>query len=186
MNNVVSGFGFPITDEEMETINHHPLRAGKSLFRPCERTPTGSPGLIFFKHGSSVGREGWWDCALFINQVKYLVDCFEVLYPERQFVVEEDWSSGHSKKREDGLDVNRMNVGPGGSKPTMHDTVICSSACLGSGDTRTLNVGDMQSLVFPDNYVHPSTSTTTEKKRKKQKVSTPEADPETELPARLT
>ena len=44
------------------------------------------------------------------------LDCFTVLYPDRQLILELDWSSGHGKQKDDGLVVARMNVKWGGKQ----------------------------------------------------------------------
>ena len=45
-----------------------------------------------------------------------VMDCFDVLYPDLQLMVEVDHSAGHAKFREDGLHVGNMNVKYGGNR----------------------------------------------------------------------
>ena len=79
-------------------------------------------------------------------QVSDLVDCFEILYPELQLLFEVDWSSGHSKSKEDGLNANAMNGAWGGKQPCMRSTRIQEEESLGEGTK--LKVGDVQHMVF--------------------------------------
>ena len=129
-------------------VNNHELRRGKPKFSKMKRTPTGPPGLIFFDHRSGQGREGWWDCERFKDQVVDLVDCFEILYLDPQLVFEVDWSAGHSKSKEDGLNTLSMNSSWGGKQPQMHSTSIEDEESPGEGSL--LKVGDLQHLVFQD------------------------------------
>ncbi len=76
------------------------------------------------------------------------MDCFEVLYPDRQLVAEVDWSAGHGKRKDDGLDASKMNVGWGGSQARMRSTTI-QDGCLG-GLLTTLSIGDVQHMVFQE------------------------------------
>ena len=75
-----------------------------------------------------------------------------------QLCFEVDWSSGHSKKKEDGLSTNDMNESFGDRQPMMHSTVI-TEGCLGSNSptvtnhsqmdtTPTLSIGDEQFMMF--------------------------------------
>jgi hypothetical protein len=71
-----------------------------------------------------------------------------VLYPWIQFLILVDHSSGHDKKRTDGLNANEMNKGYGGKKPKLRSTMIEEEdGYLGPFD-RILSVGMRQSLVF--------------------------------------
>ncbi len=64
------GFGFPVTQDELDQINSHALRANKPLIGAnIASNPTKSPGLEFFNYGSGDGRQGWWNCSTFCNQV---------------------------------------------------------------------------------------------------------------------
>ena len=50
-----------------------------------------------------------------------VLDCFDVLYPDLQLMVEVDHSAGHAKFREDGLHVGNMNVKYGGKQKIMRE-----------------------------------------------------------------
>ena len=53
-----------------------------------------------------------------------MADCLSVIFPNFDFMFMYDQSSGHCKKREDGLVVNNMNVNYGGKVTNMRNTVI--------------------------------------------------------------
>ena len=144
----VRGFGFPMTEEELELVN---------AFRKDARRPElkESPGKRFLKYGKN--KEGYWDYDMFADQVAALLDCIEVLYPDHQIVLEVDWSQGHAKKMPQGLYVADVNLHPGGTqekKGTMRSTNI-TAECLKSGEldgTRggkaLLEVGGVQHFAF--------------------------------------
>lgn len=69
------------------------------------------------------------------------MDCFDVLYPDLQLMVEVDHSAGHAKFREDGLHVGNMNVKYGGKQKIMRDTTM-TEGCVGPGEAKMhLNSG---------------------------------------------
>ena len=72
---------------------------------------------------------------------------YEALYPGAQILVEVDWSSGHSKHREDALNVHAMAVNFGGKQPIPHSSEMVEG-CLGEG--ATLKVGELQYFYFRD------------------------------------
>ena len=51
-----------------------------------------------------------------VQQVVDYMDAAEVIYPDMQLHMEFDWSSGHSKRSDDGLAVASMNWGYGGKE----------------------------------------------------------------------
>ena len=75
------------------------------------------------KFGS--GNEGYWNSEKFLKQMERAVAIADVKYPSDRFskVRIFDQSSGHCAFRDDALNVNRMNVNPGGAQPKMRDTV---------------------------------------------------------------
>jgi hypothetical protein len=145
------GFGFPITEAELERFNRHRAEAGKPAI-------TESAGIRFLQYGSMVstngsltGKEGWWDWDKFELQLIDFLDLFEFLYPGYQLQVEIDWSAGHSKFRVGALNAKAMNTEYGGKKTAMRDTVIeREEGFLGLNPGRTLQVGDTQRMVFAE------------------------------------
>jgi hypothetical protein len=81
---------------------------------------------LTFDHGKN--REGYWNNAQITNQVEDVIDIFNGLFPNHDLEFHVDNSSGHTKKRKDGLNVNVMNFGWGGKQPYMRPSQ------LGNGD----------------------------------------------------
>lgn len=132
------GFGFPLTEAELVKINEFRERHG----RPALRT---SPGLRFMQHGKN--REGFWGYAEFEEQVVDVMDCFDVIYPDKQLMIEVDHSAGHTKFREDGLHVGSMNTKYGGKQKILRDTVM-TEGCLGPGEAKMYLNGGQWSTQF--------------------------------------
>lgn len=71
-------------------------------------------------------REGYWSCNKFMKQLQNAVKIAEIEYPRADgwnVIWIFDHSSCHTAMAEDALDVNRMNVKPGGKQSIMHDTI---------------------------------------------------------------
>ena len=86
------------------------------------------PGLLkearsLLKFG--IAGEGYWNNEKFMHQVRQAVAIAEIKYPKltHNLVFIFDQSSGHTAYADDALNVNRMNVNPGGSQPRMRETV---------------------------------------------------------------
>lgn len=103
----IRGFGFRMTGEELARVN---------AFRSVHGHPAlkDTPGTRFLEYGKN--KDGYWNYDMFAEQCIDIMDCFEVLYPAWQLVMEVDHSSGHAKYREDGLHVDNLNVKWGGKK----------------------------------------------------------------------
>ena len=69
---------------------------------------------------------------------------FERLFPGKKAGFVFDNSSAHNSLAKDALTVSKMNVGPGGEVPNMHDTIIPSDNPFGYG-------GRPQQFNFPAN-----------------------------------
>ena len=71
------------------------------------------------------GSEGYWNNAKFLKQMERAIVIANIKYPSDRYskVWLFDQSSGHCAFKEDALNVNRMNVNPGGAQPRMRDTV---------------------------------------------------------------
>ena len=121
----IRGFGFPMTDTELARVNL--FRA--SVGRPALET---SPGMRFLNPGKN--RDGYWTFKEFEEQTVDVMDCFDVLYPDLQLMVEVDHSVGHAKSREDGLHVGNMNVKYGGKQKIMRDTTMSYAPTGGNED----------------------------------------------------
>ena len=69
--------------------------------------------------------EGYWDSDKFMNQVEHSITIAEIKYPKEthSLVFLFDQSSGYTAFADNALNVNRMNVRPGGAEAILHDTV---------------------------------------------------------------
>jgi len=103
----IRGFGLPLSEGELAEVNRR---------RRKESLPTlgTTPGLRFLVPGKN--KEGWWGYEKFEEQVVDVMDCFDVIAPNKQLVLEVDHSAGHAKFRENGLHVGSMNVKCGGKR----------------------------------------------------------------------
>ncbi|KAE9385106.1 hypothetical protein BT96DRAFT_1092754, partial [Gymnopus androsaceus JB14] len=81
----------------------------------------------------------WWDMKQLIAQVKDTIQIFDVKFPRDVAVFVFDCSSAHESFSEDALRAHKMNRGPAGAQPKMHDTVIPSGSFAGC----------VQKMVFP-------------------------------------
>ena len=69
-------------------------------------------------------REGYWTCDKFMQQMKKAIKIAEFKYPKSEgwkHVWIFDHSSCHAAMADDSLDVNKMNVNPGGKQRVMRD-----------------------------------------------------------------
>ncbi|KAG0707298.1 hypothetical protein DFH29DRAFT_995100 [Suillus ampliporus] len=95
--------------------------------------------------------DAWWDLKQLVENVKDAIDVFEHTNPGMVAVFVFDCSSAHEGLAPDALNINNMNIGPGGKQKSLHDTIIPLSNPLpkpGRLDTR----GVPQSLVYPSSH----------------------------------
>jgi hypothetical protein len=59
-----------------------------------------------------------------IEQIKNTISIFELTHPDCTGVFIFDWSSAHEGFAEDALNINCMNVNPGGKQKRLRDTII--------------------------------------------------------------
>ena len=86
-----------------------------------------------------------------IFQLEDVCDCLSVIFSSFEFVFLFDQSSGHTKKRNDGLVASRLNVSYEGGSPSMHDTNIKDFGMFPS----ILSIGDTQQLSFQESDISP-------------------------------
>ena len=99
------GMGLPISDDQLDRVNvYRRNRADGGDITPLDI----SPGGRYLEYGKN--RDGYWGYEDIAKQVNDVIDMYETLRPDRQVVVEVDWSSGHSKTQEDGLSVRKLNI----------------------------------------------------------------------------
>lgn len=95
--------------------------------------------------------DAWWDLNQLIDQVKDAVDIFEHLHPEKVAIWLFDCSSAHEGLAADALNVNNMNINPGGKQKHLRTTVIPITnppPKPGRADTR----GMTQVMNYPDSH----------------------------------
>jgi hypothetical protein len=88
-------------------------------------------------------------------QFEDVIDCLKIFFPGHDFLCLFDQSSGHTKKRDEGLNALNMNASFGGKGTPMRETNLCEG-CVGPHATKWANkgaelhrVGDLQQLSFP-------------------------------------
>ena len=100
------------------------------------------------------GFDSWWDLPQLIEQVKDTISIFEHTHPNCISVFVFDRSSAHGGFAEDALNVNSMNIRPGGKQRKLRDTVIPLTnpdPAPGEEDTR----GQVQHMCFPNDHEDP-------------------------------
>jgi hypothetical protein len=123
--------------------------AAVAVHGKAEKSPlTESPWSREFQFGSNY--DGYWTYEHLVTQVEDLADVLQVLHPCVQVLMMFDHSSGHDKKRPDGLNATSMNKEFGGKQPKMRETKIEEEDCYLGSFPRILEVGMLQSLVFSD------------------------------------
>ena len=111
-----------LTDEEYIKAHEYNSRISKYA---CQ----------IIKYG--VSGDGYWNNEKFLKQVKKAIEIAKFKYPAENFTLVWlfDQSSGHCAYKDDALNVNKMNVKPGGAQPKMRDTEWN---------------GEIQTMVLPD------------------------------------
>lgn len=132
----IRGFGHPLSNDELSLLNAFRKARGRAALET-------SPSVRFLSYGKS--KDGYWTYDNFAEQVVDVLDMYEALYPNAQVLLEVDWSSGHSKHREDALNVAAMGVNLGGKQKTPHPSKMVVG-CLGEG--ASLKEGDVQYFYF--------------------------------------
>jgi hypothetical protein len=160
-----TGFGSGITEDQLKEVNRR--REGQEYYdkdaaiavngTSKKRTLTADPFIRTFAFG---GTNGFWTGNHTLVQVEDCFDCFYVLFGCKiECVMQFDHSSGHAKKRINGLDVKGMNKEWGGSnymRPTM---IKSEDGFVGSyydkTNPRMVKVGENQTMVYDENDLGP-------------------------------
>jgi hypothetical protein len=115
------GFGMALTKAQLDDVNSK--RNGEDYFDKDAATDVHgttkkknlqeSPFVRMFEYGAN--KDGYWTGNHMIVQLEDCIDCLKVIHGDNyDFVFLFDHSSGHAKKRGDGLDITKMNKGFGG------------------------------------------------------------------------
>ena len=100
------------------------------------------------------GFDAWWDLPQLINQIKLAISIFDVTHPHCIAVFTFDRSSAHEGFAENALNVNNMNIGPGGNQRRLRDTIIPFSnpdPAPGEEDTH----GQVQHMCYSEDHADP-------------------------------
>jgi len=135
---MIWGCGLPMTQAQLDAANEarqgqHYLAtdSAETLCKIQNKPPTTlkrhlaeSPGIVFFDVGAA--REGYWTADHMALQLEDFVDCYRVVYPDFDLEIELDHSSGHAKKKADGLDASqgKMNRKFAGKASIKHNSKI--------------------------------------------------------------
>jgi hypothetical protein len=148
------GFAWKLTHEELERVNNKRQNeeyvdqeaaidvTGKSTKDRLSSTPF----VRVFDPGQSF--DGYWSYSHMAVQTEDCMDCLKVLLPGFDHLLLFDYSSGHSKKRVNGLDVNAMAKNYGGNQSRLRDATIYQEEGILGPFPRKLSVGDVQEMVF--------------------------------------
>jgi hypothetical protein len=139
------GLGLPLSADELRAVNEKRAERGRA---PLTESP-GTRHLQFGKDKDTV----WWNNEQMVEQTIDFMDAAEVVYPGHQLHMEFDWSSGHSKRSDDGLSVGSMNWGHGGKQHNLRPSKL-TAACIGphptvrNGHDYAVRAGEVQEFVY--------------------------------------
>ena len=152
------GWGLKLTPEQLREINEKRKTDGVYFDKIASQDVLGttkkgdlkeSPFIRKLWYGAN--NEGYWTGNHMIVQLEDCIDCLDVMYgDEYDFVFMFDHSSGHAKRRNNGLDVEKNNVKQGGV--LQHPTLIETEDYLGKfhdvNNPRMVRVGQFQKLIW--------------------------------------
>ena len=150
-----NGHGIHISDWILETCGHFVLNADKiaaqAVLPPYSRLCVTDACKIIYLGKNT---DKWWDLPQLMEQTKDAVAIFEYIHPNAVSIWAFDCSTAHEGLATNALNVNKMNVNPGGKQTLMRDTIIPNTnppPKPGQVDTRGL----IQSLVYPSSHPDP-------------------------------
>ena len=100
------------------------------------------------------GSDAWWDLMQLKDQIKIAIKIFDHTHPNCIVIFVFDRSSAHEGFADNALNINNMNVNPGGKQRKLHDTVIPLNnldPTPGEEDTR----GQIQHMSYPNDHPDP-------------------------------
>lgn len=74
--------------------------------------------------------DGWWTLPQLMKQTSSAIDIFELLHPNKVGIWVFDCSSAHEGLAPDALNINNMNINPGGKQGLLQNTAIPLSPTL--------------------------------------------------------
>ena len=122
-------------------------------------------------------KEGYWSSAHMAIQFENVIDCCVALYGETyDFLFLFDHSCGHDRKPTGALDAKVLNVGYGGSQPTLNPSLIVqATGYLGNhlgDDPGHLRPGAVQAFQYSDTDIGPHYLTEAQRLQKKYDMPT--------------
>ena len=167
------GFAWKLSAEELELVNNKRTNeqyvdteaaievTGKSTKDRLSSTPF----IRVFDPGQN--QDGYWTYSHMAVQTEDCMDCLKVLLPGFDHLLLFDYSSGHNKKRINGLDANDMSKGYGGTQSRLREAPIYQEEGILGPFPRKLSVGDVQQMVFHETDDGPFWLSPTERLSKK-------------------
>ena len=98
-----------------------------------------------------VNKDGYWKNSHTRIQLEGVINHLSILYPNFDYFLLYDQSSGHTKVMENGLLVGNMNMTYGGAVSLIHETTVGE---IGPHPSM-LKVGEHQFMLFTDRYKGP-------------------------------
>ena len=155
------GFGLHLSEEELWSVNER--RKSNEWSTYCEKEAAtevyGSDKKKMIKDRLTLVRffdlgvkeEGYWNYFHMALQIEDIFDVLSIKFPDHDFLILMDQSSGHGKSLSNGLNAAKMNVSYGGTQPAMRKTTIKEVGPYHS----QLNIGDEQCMLFQNDDVGP-------------------------------
>jgi hypothetical protein len=97
------------------------------------------------------GFDDWWSLKQLIKQIEITISIFQITHPNCVGVFVFDRSSTHEGFAEDALNVNHMNIKPGGKQKVLRDMVI-PLGNLAPAPGKEDTCGKIQYMCYPDDY----------------------------------
>ncbi len=175
-----TGWGIKISRQQLIEINKQ--QEGKHYFDRDAATDihgttekmalTESPFVRTFEFG---GSNGYWTGSHTIIQTEDCIDCLQVIFGEKyETVFLFDHSSGHAKKRLNGLDARNMTKGWGGKvmRPTLIEQMDgFVGPFYDANNQQMVRIGEEQSMVYSATDLGPFELSYNEKENKRYDVT---------------
>jgi len=125
--------------------------AAKSKLPEAQQLKVADPHKINYP---GKNHDGWWDLKQLMDQMTHVIDIFEHVHPDKVAILF-DCSSAHEGLAKDALNVNNMNVNPGGKQQHLPTTTIpTNNPPPKSGHSDTC--GQLQDMVYPADHPDPN------------------------------
>lgn len=120
-------FGAKLSPDERATINAYRETRGKPPL-----SPDYNPFCHYFEYGKNA--DGYWTGEKMKAQTDDFLDAAEALFPDTQFAIEYDASSGHLYMGDGALVVGNMNLKWGGVSAGVLRNTLIVDGCVGDKD----------------------------------------------------